>query len=150
MSKSPALPAAMGNADDADESGAPSRLPAVYPSRSDTPLGAAPAAVRAWFDAPWTARSPRPTARWRPHSDRRTSSPATPGRTTRAAHYRADVRAWCAWCSRHGLTPPGRPADIASFLAAERHPCGGSGRARSRHHRPQQQGAGEGRRFEAK
>jgi integrase len=32
------------------------------------------------------------------------------------------VRAWCAWCGRHGLTPlPARPADIAAFLAAERY-----------------------------
>ncbi len=36
--------------------------------------------------------------------------------------YRAGVRAWCAWCSQHGLTPlPARPADVAAFLAAERY-----------------------------
>lgn len=37
--------------------------------------------------------------------------------------YRAGVRAWCAWCTVHGLTPlPARPGDVAAFLAAQRYP----------------------------
>jgi hypothetical protein len=34
--------------------------------------------------------------------------------------YRAGIRAWCAWCATHDLTPlPASPADVvAAFLAA--------------------------------
>ena len=79
------------------------------------------AAISTWFDDALDARPPiaddtlataRAAARAYAHQ-------AKAANTRRA--YRAAVRAWCAWCERHGL--PALPAageDVAAFLAAER------------------------------
>jgi len=98
----------------------PSSQP-VVPPPDDTPLGRSPDAVAAWFDAVADAEPPdndgtlaaaRLAARaW---------SRRAKAENTRAA-YRWAVRAWCAWCDRHGLSPlPASGADVAAFLAAER------------------------------
>jgi integrase len=93
-------------------------------SADSAPVGAPPSSVQAWFDsaidggipaadgALATARQIADVLARRAKAD-----------NTRRA-YRAGVRAWCAWCDRHGLTPlPARPADVAAFLAAQRYPA---------------------------
>jgi site-specific recombinase XerD len=87
------------------------------------PLGASPAQVRGWFDAVIDGDIPEgdgtlATAQEIAHVLARR---AKADNTRRA--YRAGVRAWCAWCARHGLSPlPARPADLAAFIAAQRYP----------------------------
>jgi integrase len=122
MSESPALPAALGTADDPDGPRIPALLPAADGIQSDAPLGAAPAAVRAWFDTALDSAIPAAdgTLATAQQTAKILARHAKADNTRRA--YRAGVRAWCAWCGRHGLTPlPARPADIAAFLAAERY-----------------------------
>ena len=90
------------------------------------PLGAAPGAVRAWFDA--AMDSPLPVADGTLATAHRTAEAlarhAKADNTRRA--YRAGVRAWCSWCDRHALVPlPAAAADIAAFLAAARYPPAG-------------------------
>jgi len=121
MSGPPSLPGGPAPVGDPDEPDAPALLLA-FASAADAPLGAAPAAVRAWFDA--SMDSAIPEADGTLATAQRTAEilarHAKSDNTRRA--YRAGVRAWCAWCGRHGLTPlPARPADIAAFLAAERY-----------------------------
>ena len=122
MSESLPLPAALGPAEDPDEPDVPALLQAASAAHADAPLGAAPAAVRAWFDA--ALDSAIPDADGTLATAQQTASVlarhAKADNTRRA--YRAGVRAWCAWCGRDDLTPlPARPADIAAFLAAERY-----------------------------
>jgi integrase len=87
------------------------------------PIGAPPCSVEAWFDASIDGEIPvadgaLSTARQIADILARR---AKADNTRRA--YRAGVRAWCAWCDQHGLTPlPARPADIAAFLAGQRYP----------------------------
>ena len=125
MSGSPPLPAVLGAAADPDAPGAPgvpARLPAAYGTQSDAPLGATPAAVRAWFDAALNSAIPDAdgTLATAQQTAKILARHAKADNTRRA--YRAGVRAWCAWCGRYGLIPlPARPADIAAFLAAERY-----------------------------
>jgi site-specific recombinase XerC len=116
MSVSPPLPGGRGLA----------RVPALFPAanatQADAPLGAAPAAVRAWFDAAMDSAIPDAdgTLATAQQTAKILARHAKSENTRRA--YRAGVRAWCAWCARHGLTAlPARPADIAAFLAAERY-----------------------------
>ena len=88
------------------------------------PAPAAPRAVRTWFDALTEADLPAPdgtllTARRAADALARRAKAAN----TRRA-YRAAVRAWCDWCTRHDLPAlPASPADIAAFLAEARHPA---------------------------
>jgi hypothetical protein len=117
MSESSPLPAALGTA---DAPGVPALLPAADATPADAPLGAAPATVRAWFDASMDSAIPDAdgTLATAQQTAKILARHAKADNTRRA--YRAGVRAWCAWCGRHGLTPlPARPADIAAFLAGE-------------------------------
>jgi site-specific recombinase XerC len=91
--------------------------PAVGPA----PVGDTAGRVRAWFDAAADAAIPDPdgtlaTARQAADAYARHAKAAN----TRRA-YRSGVRAWCAWCETHGLTPlPATAVDVVAFLAAER------------------------------
>jgi integrase len=101
-------------------------IAAVYPP--PLPRGVAvaprdrpPAVVRDWFDAAAAALIPDDDGTL---ATARAAAGAYGGRAkagnTRRA-YRSGVRAWCAWCDRHDLPClPGRAADVAAFLAAER------------------------------
>jgi len=90
-------------------------------STGPAPVGQAPALVRSWFADALTAEIPIYDGTL---SSARLSADAYASRAKSANTRRAyvsGVRAWCAWCDRHGLpTLPGRAADIAAFLAAER------------------------------
>ena len=85
------------------------------------PSGAAPDAVKDWFDAAADAALPEfdgtvGTAR---AAARAYALRAKSANTRRA--YRAGVRAWCAWCEAHALPClPGRAEDVVAFLAHER------------------------------
>ncbi len=85
------------------------------------PVGAAPDHVRAWFDAAVEASEPivdGTLASEREAAD--TYRRMAKADNTRRA-YRAAVRAWCAWCTRHDLPPlPASGQDVAAFLAGER------------------------------
>jgi integrase len=95
--------------------------PAGAESPGGVPLDQAPVAVSDWFDAAAAAAIPDydgslGTARIAAEAYARRAKAAN----TRRA-YRAGVRAWCAWCDRHGLPClPARAADVVAFLAAER------------------------------
>ncbi len=87
----------------------------------DAPVGGPPALVRAWFDAAAAAVKTENdgtlAAAYRSAGTYRSRAKAD---NTRAA-YRSAVRAWCAWCGKHGV--PALPAsshDVAAFLAAGR------------------------------
>jgi site-specific recombinase XerC len=85
------------------------------------PHGGRPHTVAAWFDA--AAAAEIPTFDGTLQTARRAADAfarrAKADNTRRA--YRAGVRAWCAWCDEHGLTPlPAAAADVVAFLAAER------------------------------
>ena len=81
----------------------------------------APEAVRAWFDAAVEAAVPVPDGSLAgERAAAGTYARLAKAENTRRA-YRAGVRAWCAWCARHGLTPlPASGDDVAAFLAGER------------------------------
>ena len=99
--------------------------PAV--SAGDGPPDATPAAVRAWFDAAIDATIPTAdgTLAAAQAIAAALARHAKADNTRRA--YRAGVRAWCLWCEGHGLPPlPGRPEDVAAFLAAQRYVPAGS------------------------
>ena len=85
------------------------------------PLGAAPAAVRVWFDAALLAVEPVFEDTLASERDAAlVYAQLAKAENTRRA-YSAAVRAWCAWCARRGITPlPGSGADVAAFLAGER------------------------------
>jgi len=93
----------------------------LRPDAAAAPVSGTPLAVRAWFDAAVLAELPEPdgslpAARAAAYAYARR---AKADNTRRA--YRAGVRAWCAWCDRHGLPClPAAAADVAAFLAAER------------------------------
>jgi integrase len=95
--------------------------PALPGDLAVVPLGRPPAAVRDWFDDAAAALIPDHDGTL---ATARAAAGAYAGRAkagnTRRA-YRAGVRAWCDWCDRHALPClPGRAADVAAFLAAER------------------------------
>jgi site-specific recombinase XerD len=93
------------------------------PSRAlvPAPVGATPEHVRTWFDSAVEASEPvvdDTLASERDASDSYRRM-AKADNTRRA--YRAAVRAWCAWCARHDLSPlPASGQDVAAFLAGER------------------------------
>ena len=97
----------------------------VPAAAADTvPVDAPPSSVSAWFDAAMDDEIPAAngTLATAQQIADKLARRAKADNTRRA--YRAGVRAWCAWCDQHGLTPlPGRPADIAAFLAAQRYPA---------------------------
>ena len=102
----------------------PDAVPELLPpSRAlvPAPVGAAPEHVRAWFDSAVQASEPvvdGTLASERDAAD--TYRRMAKAENTRRA-YRAAVRAWCAWCARHGLPPlPASGQDVAAFLAGER------------------------------
>jgi integrase len=90
-------------------------------SAADAPIGAKPEAVAAWFDD--VADAPQPDHDGTLAAARlaaRAWSRRAKADNTREA-YRWAVRAWCAWCAAHGLSPlPATGADVAAFLAGER------------------------------
>ncbi len=84
------------------------------------PVGHEPPLVERWFSATITSHL-RPfdgtlfTARQNAEAFARRAKALN----TRRA-YLSSVRAWCNWCDLHGLPClPGRPADVAAFLAGE-------------------------------
>ena len=85
------------------------------------PIGAAPARVRDWFDAAVEASEPIVDGTLASERDAATAyRHLAKAENTRRA-YRAAVRAWCAWCAQHGLSPlPASGPDVAAFLAGER------------------------------
>ena len=82
------------------------RRPCPVPGRqrhpADAPLGAPPATVRAWFDAAMDSAIPDAdgTLATAQQTAKILARHAKADNTRRA--YRAGVRAWCAWCGRHG------------------------------------------------
>jgi integrase len=91
----------------------------VLPS---APRDAKPTAIRAWFDEATDAAIPPADGTLAAAQAIATALArrAKADNTRRA--YRAGVRAWCAWCDRHGLPAlPARPQDVAAFLAAQRY-----------------------------
>ena len=95
-------------------------LPPARPQLG-APIGAAPEAVRTWFDGTLKATPPAAdgslaAARG---AARAYALQAKADNTRRA--YRAAVRSWCLWCEEHDLTPlPASGPDVAAFLADER------------------------------
>ena len=113
-------------AEEPDQAARAGLVLAAYPPKppDSPPVGVTASSVQAWFDAAIddaipTADGTLATAQ---HIADVVARRAKADNTRRA--YRAGVRAWCAWCDQHGLTPlPARPADIAAFLAAQRYPA---------------------------
>jgi len=87
----------------------------------DAPIGSAPADVATWFDEVADAAHPENDGSLAAaHAAARAWSRRAKAANTREA-YRWAVRAWCAWCDRHGVSPlPSAGADVAAFLAGER------------------------------
>ena len=85
------------------------------------PTGGAPVAVRTWFDAIAAADKPvNDGSLAAAHLSARNYRNRAKADNTRAA-YRSAVRAWCAWCDRHGVPSlPAAAGDVAAFMAAER------------------------------
>jgi len=85
------------------------------------PIGGTPQLVKKWFDD--TAAAARPDIDGTlagAHASARSYRGRAKADNTRAA-YRSAVRAWCAWCATHDLTPlPASAPDVAAFLADER------------------------------
>jgi len=77
--------------------------------------------VKNWFDILAAADKPENDGSLAAaHESARAYRSRAKSDNTRAA-YRSAVRAWCAWCDRHGVPPlPASPRDVAAFLAAGR------------------------------
>jgi len=88
---------------------------------ADAPVGGAPVAVRHWFDIMAVAAKPENDGSLAAaHDSARAYRSRAKADNTRAA-YRSAVRAWCAWCDKHGVPPlPAAARDVAAFLAAGR------------------------------
>jgi integrase len=93
----------------------------VITPAEDVPIGRTPDAVAAWFDTVADAEAPENDGTLAAaRLSARAWSRRAKADNTRAA-YRWAVRAWCAWCDQHGLSPlPASGPDVAAFLAAER------------------------------
>ena len=91
------------------------------PQPGGAPVGGAPLAVQTWFDGVAAADKPdNDGSLAAAHDSARAYRSRAKACNTRAA-YRSAVRAWCAWCDRHGVPAlPATSADVAAFLAAER------------------------------
>lgn len=85
------------------------------------PIGGDPMSVRIWFDT--AADAIEPILDGTLDAERvaaETYARMAKSDNTRRA-YRAAVRAWCMWCTLHGLPPlPASGGDVAAFLAGER------------------------------
>jgi len=88
---------------------------------AEAPVGGAPVLVKNWFDILAAAEKPENDGSLAAaHDSARAYRSRAKSDNTRAA-YRSAVRAWCAWCDRHGVPPlPASPRDVAAFLAAGR------------------------------
>jgi site-specific recombinase XerC len=109
-----------------DQAGRAGLAPTAHPPTppDSPPVGVTASSVQAWFDAAIDGAIPAAdgTLATAQQIADIVARRAKADNTRRA--YRAGVRAWCAWCDQHGLTPlPARPADIAAFLAAQRYPA---------------------------
>jgi len=84
------------------------------------PAGAAPEAVRHWFDLETIAELPAPVASFADAADAAAQyRRASRSENTRRA-YRAGVARFTDWCAAHGRTAlPASPETVAAFLAAE-------------------------------
>ncbi len=93
----------------------------VVSAGSAAPVGGPPRAVASWFDAMAAADKPENDGTLAAaHASARVYRSRAKAENTRTA-YRAAVRAWCAWCDQHGLSPlPAASRDVAAFLAAGR------------------------------
>jgi len=93
------------------------------PERTGTvaPIGETPAQIRDWFDSLATAADVEQDGSLQAaDASARVFRLRGKSANTRAA-YRSAVRAWCAWCTAHGLCPlPGAPRDVSAFIAWER------------------------------
>jgi len=91
------------------------------PLGAEAPVGGAPVLVKNWFDILAAAEKPENDGSLAAaHDSARAYRSRAKSDNTRAA-YRSAVRAWCAWCDRHGVPPlPASPCDVAAFLAAGR------------------------------
>jgi integrase len=95
--------------------------PAVAAPAVAAPAGAAPLPVQRWFDALAAAEKRANDGSLAAAQDSARSYRSRAKADNTRAAYRSAVRAWCAWCDRHGLPPlPASSADVAAFLAAER------------------------------
>lgn len=104
-----------------DDRGTHPKLPPPSPAPLPALLGAPADHVRAWFDNAVEASEPvlDGTLASEYHAAEIFRRMAKAENTRRA--YRAAVRAWCAWCTKHDLPPlPAAGADVAAFLAGER------------------------------
>ena len=92
----------------------------IAPS-ADAPVGGPPQVVQRWFDTVAAARKiDNDGSLAAAHDSARAYRGRAKADNTRAA-YRSAVRAWCAWCDRHGVSPlPASSRDLAAFLAAGR------------------------------
>jgi integrase len=102
----------------------PAPLALDLPPTNETPpapIGGTPQLVKKWFDAAAAAARPEPDGTLAgAHASARSYRGRAKADNTRAA-YRSAVRAWCAWCITHDLTPlPASAPDVAAFLADER------------------------------
>lgn len=87
----------------------------------DAPVGGPPNAVQSWFDAAAAAaKTENDGSLAAAHDSARVYRGRAKADNTRAA-YRSAVRAWCAWCTVHHVSPlPASSRDLAAFLAAGR------------------------------
>lgn len=91
------------------------------PALPDAPVGGGAIAIRDWFDGVAAAEKPENDGSLAAaHDSARAYRSRAKADNMRAA-YRSAVRAWCAWCDRHGVGAlPATSRDVAAFLAAER------------------------------
>jgi integrase len=94
---------------------------ALVATLPDAPVGQPPLTVRTWFDTIAAAARPENDGSLAAaHDSARAYRSRAKADNTRAA-YRSAVRAWCAWCLKHGVQPlPASSRDVAAFLADER------------------------------
>jgi len=109
------------SADDLDPASATATLSRQPTGAPEAPVGGLPQAVQRWFDAAAAAQKVDNDGSLNAAYDSaRAYRSRAKADNTRAA-YRSAVRAWCAWCDRHGVPAlPARSADVAAFLAAGR------------------------------
>ncbi len=93
----------------------------VVAALPDAPIGGPPTAVQTWFDAAAAAaKVDNDGSLAAAHDSARAYRSRAKADNTRAA-YRSAVRAWCAWCTQHQVSPlPASSRDLAAFLAAGR------------------------------
>ena len=105
-----------------DPSGRSSTRFAVGTLPAAAPIGGSAPAVQKWFDETVQVIEPVMDGSLAAERDAaKMFQRLAKAENTRIA-YRAAVRAWCGWCGYRGLPSlPAAGADVATFLAAERH-----------------------------